>query len=157
VTTVPAHPRRGRRCERRSGGGGPNALYNPRRKRAANRGFFYAGSNRSRRQRARKTSHLTCIVTGCRQRADWISYHLFTIGDPIAAPSGDDVSSSDDIGGSNGDFWHKRANAGGNVVCIGTFAYRRHMPLAYDQHRWFSIPASVRCAGQGSECAGQAV
>src|SRR5205809_1031758 len=38
-----------------------------------------------------------------------------------------------------------------------TFAYRRHMPSAYDQRRRFPIPASVRCAGQGSKCAGQAV
>src|SRR6266704_5455767 len=28
--------------------------------------FFMPGSNRSRRQRAKKTSRLTCIVTGCR-------------------------------------------------------------------------------------------
>jgi hypothetical protein len=63
--------------------------------------FFYASSNRSRRQRAKKTSRLTCIVTGCRNGP--IEFPI-TIGDTIASPSGDDVSSSDDTGGSIGDF-----------------------------------------------------
>jgi len=49
----------------------PERAVRPAKKKAANRGFFFMpGSNRSRRERAKKTPRLTCIVTGCRQRAD---------------------------------------------------------------------------------------
>jgi hypothetical protein len=43
---------------------------------------------------------------------------LVTFGDPIASPSGDDVSSPDDTVGGIRDFLHEGANAVGNVVRI---------------------------------------